>query len=281
MRCKFIFFLLACYLNSPAQMPEYFVDLYIGSVQILKPGKKPVQVKNRTLLFREDKILLKKDGDQVTLLNKEAEYLILNKKGVYSIADLTGFPRRKSAGITKRYAELVLEELLRPSSIGDNARLKNIAGSNGGVDRGACDFVGGPENNIATADQELEFSWMPIDSTVHYRFSLLDEHNNELLGIMIRDTVFRLSNNHWLPEPENNYYWQVKSVENDCGDMPKYKLNWLTDVGYAKKSEELIKSVNKNNYTHYNLEICKILYDNGFYKLATTYFKKALEGELP
>ena len=277
MRNKFIILFLISGLSVRAQLPEYYVDLYLGDVQIIKPGKKPVQVKKRMLIFPEDILLLKKDGQRVTLVNKEKQYIILTAKGNYKISNLSKLPHEKTFGITEKFLNLIWEELLDPGSFSRDANLKTIAGSWGGVNRGSCDFIGVPADNFATEEPAIEFSWRVMDSTKHYRFTLFDRNSNIKLRLIIRDTLISLSNANFLPLPENRYYWQVESVENKCGNTPRYLLNWLNAQTYMLKTNELIQSVKKDENAHYYLEVCKVLYAKGFYKMAAEYFLKALD----
>ena len=62
MKIRLIFLFLSVSLVAKAQFPVYFIDLYMGDVQIIKPGKKPAPVKTHMLVFPDDKILIKKDG---------------------------------------------------------------------------------------------------------------------------------------------------------------------------------------------------------------------------
>ncbi len=279
MKIQLLVLFLSTGLFANAQLPEYFIDLYMGDVQVIKPGKKPVAIKARMLVFPEDKLILKKEDARVTLVNKEQQYIVLNKKGNYKVAELSGIPRQKTTGITEKYFHLVWEELLDPGQSKSSATFKNIAGSWGGVSRGTCDFSGIPADNTAAAGTDLEFRWPTMDSTKRYRFTLFDAGNNTVLELVIRDTMLVLSNKNFLRQGENMYYWHIESVEAPCGETPKNKLVWLSSAEYQRKTDELIRMIKADDNTHYNLEICKALADNGFYELALVYFKKAIENK--
>lgn len=264
---------------SKAQFPEYFIDLYAGDVRLVKPGKKPVPVKVRMLIYPEDKIVLMKDGAQVTLVNKEKQFLTLNKKGTYKVNELSVVPLQKPEGITSVFFQFLWEELLDPGHMPQQKSLKNIAGNKGGGIRGKCDLIKNPEDLTSTADKFVQFSWDRIDSIDHYQFSLFDSDNNLQLGIILKDTVFSLDTRRWVRFPANFYEWQIESVENGCSVSPRNRLVLLTEEEYERQVNELIKSVSRDDHSHYNLEVSKKLYGKGFFSLADAYFEKAVRGQ--
>lgn len=259
-----------------AQFPAFFIDLYFGDVQVIKPGKKATPVKSRMFLYPEDILLIKNEGGNATLVNKDYQYTVLSKKGSYKLSEISKLPVSKPKGITQKYFELLWEELLNPGSISRDEKVKKIAGSWGGIIRGICNLKETPEENTVSAENWITFNWPSFDGTTKYRFSIFDKNSEMLYQFIIRDTTITINRKNFVKESVNTFYWQAESEEAPDNKTCKNKLNWLTPEEYRKQSELLIKSIQGNYNLNYNLEVSNKLFENGFYKLALGYFEKSL-----
>lgn len=269
-----IFLLLLPVSTLRAQFPDFYVDLYVGEVLILKQGqKKTLPVKQKMLLFPGDKIIIKTGESRISLVNKENKYLDIARKGTFQISEIAKMEFAEPHSVTKKYFELVWEELLDPGAINTRDKSKKITGTWGGIIRGNCDQLESPANNSVVKDYWVNFSWKRMPDVSIYRFSIYNESDNLIHQYLIKDTSFSIAAKGFVSRPINIYYWQVEAEELSSKVTCKAKLTWLTDTEYAKQTDAIITTLNKSD-PKFLLNASVQLFNNGFYKLAQEYFAK-------
>lgn len=261
-------------LTLQAQFPEFYVDLYVGDIQLIKAGqKKALPVKPRMLLFAGDKLIIKKEGNRISLVNKENKYLELNRKGDFNVSDISKMTFADPHSVTKKYFELVWEELLDPGAISAKDKGKKITGTWGGVIRGNCNKSEIPFDNSVSSDYWINFSWKAMPNVNRYRFSLYNERDILIHQYLISDTSFSIGAKGYVSNPSNIYYWQVEANDDPARVTCKAKLRWITAVEYKRQTDEIINSFDKSD-SRYFLNVSIKLFDSGFYSLAEEFFWK-------
>ena len=157
--------------QSMAQLPDYYVYLVTGEITITKPGAKPVVVKQKDLVFKNDILVLKK-GTSVTLVDKDASFFTLNNQLSCRGSDVVKKANKKSNdGVTGKYLQLLYHELLDPSHDFEKFKKENIAGVRGGVSRGdECNNRIFPVNGLKTSRYSLVFRWHKTSPSSDYSF---------------------------------------------------------------------------------------------------------------
>ena len=276
MKAIFILLMFLSAFNGQSQFPEYFIDLFSGDVKLKTPGKKPIPVKMKMLIFSEDHIIIGKKGGQVTLVNKDRLYKVLNQQGVYAISGLSKISTQKPDNITSKFFYFLWKELLDPGHARTGTGMHSIAGSVGGGTRSTCELGGTPPDEILTQERMIEFAWNSVESSRGYQFSLFDNDNLVLMSIIMLDTTFKMDSRPLIKSPENHYTWSVESIDHRCSDPAKSRFIVLSEDEYSRQTQEIIKSVPRQQHSHYFLDISKKFYEKGFFKLADEYFNMAL-----
>ena len=118
--------LLVFYLQSQAQLPDYYVYLVKGNASITNSGKKPVIVKQKQLVFKSDMLSVGK-GAELTLVDRNANYYVVKTEGVNKVSGLVKKAIAKAAdGLTAKYLKLLFHELLDPNHDFDKLKKENI-----------------------------------------------------------------------------------------------------------------------------------------------------------
>ena len=75
MKHLFLPIILVFCLQSQAQLPDYYIYLVKGNASITNAGKKPVMVKQKQLVFKNDVLSIGK-GAELTLVDRNANYYV-------------------------------------------------------------------------------------------------------------------------------------------------------------------------------------------------------------
>ncbi|HUS00859.1 MAG TPA: hypothetical protein VMY77_03990 [Chitinophagaceae bacterium] len=186
------FLLLLSFAN--AQIPEYYVYLVKGDIKIAHPKAKIVPLKQNSLVFKEDEFIVTKNSE-VTLVNRDAKYIVINKQGKIKINDLGKSIHNSYTGVTEKYLKLLWHELLDPNYDYSKFKLQNIAGVYGGVSRGEenCENVIFPISGLKTSFDSLHFFWKKIDSINTYHMVIYDATGEKIFNKAVSDTQLIIS----------------------------------------------------------------------------------------
>src|SRR6476659_8098764 len=114
MKNVLIFLLFATSLYCKGQSPDYYVYLVKGNVTVTRPRSKPIPVKQNNFIYKADIISLK-NGAEITLVDKDQKFFVINSPGNHDLQDLTkNSSAQNSSGVTQKYLKLLWNELLKP-----------------------------------------------------------------------------------------------------------------------------------------------------------------------
>jgi hypothetical protein len=270
MKHAFIFLLFALRLQTQAQLPDYYVYLSTGDVTIARPGTKPSAAKQSQLVYKNDVIILKK-GAELTLVDKDASFLVLNTAGTYKANELTKkATKRNNDGITGKYLKLLFHELLDPNQDFEKFKKENVAGVWGGVSR--SDDCGNrilPMDGFKTSGAFIVFKWRKTTPSSNYSFEIYDHENKPVNKISVKDTVLLLKINETLHNERGIYKWRIVSGDGSCEDeMPIY-FEILTSENEKKLIGQLLASMS-NETIEKQLQQVDKLEKNGFIDAASS-----------
>ena len=206
-----------------AQIPEYYVYLVKGDVMVQKPGKKSEKIKQKYLIFKDDILLLPKNAE-VTLVNKDANYVVLNSPGLVKAKDLEKKTHDSYTGVTKKYMNLVWHELLDPDYDLTKFKKQNLGGVWGGASRGEdCNNLIFPINGLKTSSDSMKFKWHKTTSSSSYTFYIYDDSGSEIVKMETSDTVKLVDIRKALKSKPGKYYWLIKGNDKGCEEeVPLY-----------------------------------------------------------
>ena len=248
MKYFFIFLSFALWLRSNAQLPDYYVYLVSGEATITRPGVKAVVIKQNQLVYKTDVIVLKK-GAEITLVDKNSNFLVLNNAGTYKSGELIKKGIKKmNEGVTGKYLKLLFHELLDPNHDFEKFKKENIAGVWGGVDRGdGCGNLVFPVNGLKTSASSIVFRWHSTSASSNYSFVIYDGEGKELVKMNTKDTLQPVNINETLKGKTGKYFWLVKSEDGSCEDEVPIYFDIMTIENENKLVEQLIPSNDNEN----------------------------------
>lgn len=271
MKYLIFIFLFALCLQGQAQLPDYYVYLVNGEATITKPGAKPMAVKQKQLVYKNDVIILKK-ATELTLADKDAGFLVLNTAGIYKASELLKKATKKNNdGITGKYLKLLFHELLDPEHDYDKFKKENIAGVWGGVSRGDdCGNRIFPVNGLITSVTSIVFRWHKTSPSSNYLLVIYDADGKELVKMQVKDTLqpFNIAE---IPNQGSTgkYRWRVTSEDGTCEDEVPIYFDILTAANEKKLAEQLISSTS-NVSLEIQLQQIGKLEKNAFINMAAT-----------
>lgn len=204
-------------------MPDYYVYLVSGEATIIKPGAKPMAVRQNQLVYKNDVITLIK-GAELTLVDKDAAFLVLNTAGNYRSTDLARkLTKKNNEGLTTKYLKLLFHELDR-SMIMKSLKKENIAGVWGGVSRGDdCGNRIFPVNGLQTSVTSIVFRWHKTSPSSNYLFVIYNADGKELVKMQVKDTLQPFNIAEIPGGSSGKYRWRVMSEDGTCEDeVPAY-----------------------------------------------------------
>jgi hypothetical protein len=267
----------ACCQQCLAQLPDYYVYLITGDAAIVKPGAKPIAAKQSQLVFKNDVIVLKK-GAEITLVDKEASFLLLNAAGTYKASELIKKATRKTNdGITGKYLKLLFHELLDPNQDFEKFKKENIAGVWGGVSRGDdCGNRIFPINGLKTSAVSLRFKWHKTSPSSNYSFFIYDGEGKELAKMNVKDTMQFVNINETLYGKAGKYFWRVISEDGTCEDEVPIYFDILTPEN-EKKQADRVAVVTGNESVEVQLQQIDKLEKNAFINAASVSYAAAVK----
>ena len=213
----FLYFFNICY----SQLPDYYVYLVKGSVTVSNQKGKS-EIKQGGFLYKKD-VLSFGNNSEITLTNKDADYFVLNSGNNVKLNELATKDAKSYTGITKKYLNLVWDEVLDPNYDFTKFKSKNLTGVYGGVSRGeACKNLIFPVNGLKTSEDTLNFKWLATSASGNYNFFIYDGEGKEILNKPIKDTqtIISITEQKFAP---GKYYWLIKSNDGNCEDeVPLY-----------------------------------------------------------
>ena len=250
MRYLLIILFFAVSQLSQAQLPDYYVYLVNGDATLTntKSGGKPVVIKQKQLVYKADIITLKK-GMEITLVDKNASFLVLNTPGAYKASELPAKAATKTNdGVTSKYLKLLFHELLDPNQDFEKLKKENIAGVWGGVSRGdECGNRLFPVNGLKTSVASIVFRWHKTSPSSNYSFVMYDGDGKELVKVNTKDTSSTVNIDETLHGKTGKYFWRVTSEDGTCEDEVPIYFEILTPENEKKLVEQLTTAAGDEN----------------------------------
>jgi len=267
---QFAFLLMLIFYSvySHCQLPDYYVYLVTGDVTITKPGKAPLAVKQKDLIFKNDILTLKK-GTSVTLVDKDASFVVLNAPASWTGSDIVKKGTKKpNDGVTGKYLQLLYHELLDPTHDFDKFKKENIAGVRGGVSRGdECNNRIFPINGLKTSNNIMAFKWHKTSSSSNYSLFIYDAQGTALLQQKCTDTVVVVDLKEKIQAKPAKYFWRVMSSDGVCEDEIPIYFDLLTPENESKQAEAIGGIADQN--IEIQLQQIDKLEKNGFIPFAS------------
>ncbi len=269
MKYLMVILLFAASSHSQAQLPDYYVYLVSGEATITKPGAKPIVVKQSQLVYKTDVIALKK-GTELTLVDKDASFVVLTAAGTYKASELLKKANKKNnEGITGKYLKLLFHELLDPEHDYEKFKKENIAGVWGGVNRGDdCGNRIFPVNGLQTSVTSIVFTWHKTSPSSNYLFVIYDADGKELVRMNVKDTLLSININEILLGRPGKYFWRVMSIDGNCEDEVLIYFDILTGENEKKLAGQLVAATG-NESIEIQLQHIDKLEKNAFINVAS------------
>ena len=263
--------------QSQAQLPDYYVYLISGSAGIVKPGAKAIEIKQNQLLYKSDVLVLKK-GTEITLVDKEANFLVLNTAGTFKTAELIKKGSKKNnEGLTGKYLKLLFHELLDPNHDFEKFKKENIAGVWGGVSRSdGCGNRIFPINGLKTSVTSITFRWYKTSPSANYLFVIYNVEGKELVKMNVKDTLQPFNIAEILQGNSGKFLWRVTSEDGTCEDEVPIYFDLLTAENEKKQSDQLIVATGAESMELQLQQIDK-LEKNAFINIASARYRVLVE----
>jgi hypothetical protein len=218
-RLVLIIFLCLLFLLSnfsvKAQLPAYYVYLIKGGAHVRKSDGKLNKILPHDLLYKDDVLFLKPRAE-LTLVDKSNNFVVLTVAKNYRVDSLSRLNNRKSQNITKKYLQLVWDELLNPTTDYEVFKTANLAKVSGGVSRGRskCNNLVFPRDRMKISEDSIPFKWLHSGDTMQYDLKISGPRGQKL-ELPVTDTVYILSSST-LDGP-GTYCWLVKGHHSISG----------------------------------------------------------------
>jgi hypothetical protein len=198
---------------TKAQLPEYYVYLIKGRATIKEINGKTLKVKQHHLLHHDD-ILRLKTGAELTLVDKDANFILLKSAGNYKVDTLYNKNIRNPESITKKYLKLLWHELLEPTEDYAVFKKESLTELSGGVSRGGkkCDNLIFPINGLKISEDTIHFVWLQTNHSGIYNFTISDEKGKKL-ELPVSDTRYIVKTSAIFGQQTGKYCWLVKGIE--------------------------------------------------------------------
>lgn len=202
-----LLFLLSNY-SVKAQFPAYYVYLIKGEARVRKSGGKLNKILPHDLLYKDDVLFLKPRAE-LTLVDKSNNFVVLTVAKSYRVDSLSRLNNRKPQNITKKYLQMVWDELLNPTTDYTVFKAANLAQVSGGVSRGRnkCNNLVFPRDGMKISEDSIPFKWVHTSDTMQYDLNL-NGPQGQKLELPVSDTVYFVASST-LGGP-GKYCWLVK-----------------------------------------------------------------------
>ena len=264
-------------LKGLSQLPDYYVYLVSGSATIQKPGGKPAAMKPKQIVFGNDIIVLKSQTE-LTLVDHNSTYLVLNKPGSYQAGSLVKNASKKNTdGLTKEYLKLLFHELLDPHHDYEKFKKENIAGVVGGVSReDSCNNRIYPVKGLKTSASSITFRWNKTSPSSVYLLFVYDAEGKEISKLNVRDTMKLISVTETIQYKPGKYYWRVTSNDGTCEDEFPIPFEILT-TAQQKEMTDMLLAGKKGETIESQLGVIDILAKNSFIDAASARYASLLK----
>ena len=268
--------LLSVSILCRAQSPVYCVYLFSGDVTIRSGNTTAEKIKQNQFLF-SNQLLKIGSNAQVTLVSKDARYIVLKTAGEFNTNDLGKILNNNPPGVTKKYLGLLWDQLSAPDNNYSVFKKKNAGGVSAGVERGdEWENLIFPVVNLRSSQDSIAFKWYQTGSTVEYIFSIYDDQLTELLKINVKDTQQLLNLKDLLKGKTGNYFWNVKSTDAQGCEHDPIPFTLVSKEGEEDAVRPLLALLPSNDLFG-QLDIIDKLEQNKWIYRASGYYAKLVQ----
>lgn len=200
-------------------------------------------IKLGTQVFGSDKIKLGGDNPYMSLVHKSGKTLEIKKSGTYTVSDLTKQIGTKGAGVSKKFADYLMDELGDSDDLlADGDHRKNM-GVTGSVTRAIPDqpFIKkdglrlNSPRKVNLINSVFTFRWISVDNTKEYEFVLTDRFDKPVMTKEVHGNSITLNADELKLARNTYYFWKVRAK----GD----KKSKSDDACFLVLSDDKIKSI--------------------------------------
>ncbi len=265
-----ILFFAICF-HSYSQSPDYYVFLIKGEVSVSKTGAKPVPLQQNVFIYKDQLITVKKDAE-LTLADKNQNFLVLRSPAVYKVKDLDNKKNDPIQGVTQTFLKLAWNQLIHPDHDFKQFANDNSAIVYGGVSRGDdCNNLIFPILGLKTSEDSLHFKWHKTSAASSYHLLVYDSQRKEVVNMPVKDTQKILNLAIDLHAIPGNYYWLVESKDGTCED----EVPVFFELRSKENEQKLIASIlagNNDQDLPGGLQAINKLEKNGLIPAAAEYY---------
>ena len=201
--------MMMCYVAS-SQVPSYCIYLMSGDITVSAKGKQPEKARINQFLTDNQELKLGNKA-QLTLVNKDSKYLVLNTAGTYQVGALSQNLKNYPPGVTQKYVSLLWKDLVASQDNFSAVRKSASAGVIGGVHRGDdCGVLVFPSPGMRTSNDDIRFIWKKNGKGGEYELSVSDDQMNEILTRPVSDTQVNLVISRDLKGMKGRMYWSIR-----------------------------------------------------------------------
>lgn len=206
--CGFYFFIQ----NAHAQWPVFRVYHVEGLIKYKTSGQSPFKpIFKSVYLYKGDTILLLNDKADIILFDRDTNYIQINFKGKYSVAEIQKMQKTHMRDdITAKYARLLWEDVFKPANNGLNSDKEAIANSAGGVSRGLSMVIAPGLRYRTSMDKQL-FRWEKISWARLYRLRMTNPSGADCYNQLTTDSQLYVHFKGPLTYG-NTYHWTLEII---------------------------------------------------------------------
>lgn len=265
--------LLCCFVFPALSVEPAFVVYYnSGGGNKIKNGKSNILKKGDVLLETET-VKVPASGHLV-LVCKNFNPVQLKTKGVYKIKNLLKQCQSPSSSVSSAYFKYIWEQFSHPHHAPEKAPREYMKTS-GAVSRG--NFTVNFNFNVDTIHYckgKLNINWLPYSV---YTFKIFDQKRDGRLLIETGVSSLNIDSISKSIKGQNEYYWQLCSVENS--QTPRYYLKIWDEKTYEKAVVTIVKNAIPSKPAEKAYLTGFILEESHFLAEAAKFYKKAAELE--
>jgi len=246
---KLQFTLISCLLalaltgSLLAQNYEFKVMAAKGKPAVQKENSKSwVDIKLGAQLGSKDKIKLLA-GSYLSLVHKSGKTVELKQAGTMSVADLSKNIGPSNSGVSKRFAEYLLDEISSSEDLLASGEHRDKMKTTGSVERSmnTQPFVNrnalqlNSPRKVNFLNNVFTFRWNEYETAKEYEFVLSDRFDKPVLSKTVIGTSITLNADEMKLDKDTYYFWSVKAKGND--------KNKSDDACFLIFSNEKIKAI--------------------------------------
>lgn len=261
---------------AQTELPKALVITITGNASIYH-NNKPKQLKQYQQIFSNDVIHVKK-ATIIELIDIDGQSVTINQPGSYNYKTLKQNLKEKPNNIVAKFFNMLWDDFFRPPPERIPVTEKSIGIVSGGSPRGNCNSMIDPLDKSKLCEDTITFRWHPVIGYSSYQFTLEDEQRNEILNIILKDTVIIFLKRGLLKDVSNAYSWKVIAEQSQLVSCAQV-FNSFTIAAKSERDRQVNEIIaetarNTDEFIFY-MNISKNLALKGWHHESFEYYKKA------